>query len=266
MSLNIQPSTADQVSGEVFDVANPGRHGKIVKAGAEVSAVKFDDGPNQHLRAVGIPVIDDHDGLSQLNPSPAPVSDIVRLGQEAMERKRRAWPDWLAIAQAWQAGRTAVMHELHTNEPHGRRYQKAIDEWLVSNGFKELDKGTRKRLLECLDHKAEIEAWRKRLTDSERFAFNHPDTVLRKWKAATIPPDPNKPPKTSAMQKLKDEHVKVIEERDRYQREVERGGGDLWVPEDRPRDIARVIVSKLTSSKAEKVAHEILAALKAARK
>ena len=34
-------------------------------------------------------------------------------------------------------------------------------EWLVTNGFKEIDKGTRGRLLDCLKHLAEIEAWRK---------------------------------------------------------------------------------------------------------
>jgi hypothetical protein len=36
----------------------------------------------------------------------------------------------------------------------------------------------------------------------------------------------------------------------------------LWAPEDRPRDIAKIILSKLTKTKAEKVAREILAALK----
>ena len=54
------------------------------------------------------------DGFSQLNPSP--VSEVVRLGQAAMARKRRAWDDWLAIAEALQVGRTEVMRSLHTNE------------------------------------------------------------------------------------------------------------------------------------------------------
>jgi len=64
------------------------------------------------------------DGLCQHNSSP--VSDVVRLGQEAMARKRRSWDDWLLIADALQAGRTEVVHALHTNETHGRRFEKAM--------------------------------------------------------------------------------------------------------------------------------------------
>ena len=50
----------------------------------------------------------------------------------------------------------------------------------------------------------------------------------------------------------------LIEERDRYKREVDRGGGDLWSAEDRAQDIARVILGKLTKRKAETVACAIL--------
>jgi hypothetical protein len=206
--------------------------------------------PTAHLRTV----VDD--GLSQHNPSA--VSEIVRLGQEAMARKRRAWDDWLAIATALQVGRTDIMRELHTNEPHGRRFEKAMGEWLLAHGFKEINKGTRSRLLECLKHKAEIQAWHSRLTNAERFAFNHPDTVLRKWKAATLVPDPSAPPRVSPVQKLKDSVVTLQEQNDRMRREIERGGGDLWSAEDRPQDIAKVVFGKLSRHKAEKVARALL--------
>jgi hypothetical protein len=260
MALDIRSTHADQ--GKVFDVADPELHGKVIKAGLEVSEIEFDDGAqryvsNVHLRAVEVVA----DELSQLNPSSA-VSEIIRRGQEAMARKRRAWDDWLAIAEALQAGRADVMSSLHTNKPHGRRYENAMGEWLIAHSFKEIDKGTRKRLLDCLEHKAEIEKWRSRLTDSERFAFNHPDTVLRKWKAATVVPDPNAPPCISPMQKINDALAAVIEERDRYKREVEQGGGDLWTAQDRPRDIARIIIAKLSKDKAQKVARAILEVLK----
>ena len=82
-------------------------------------------------------------------------------------------------------------------EPIGRRYEKAMAEWLVANSFKEIDKGTRSRLLDCLEHRTEIEAWRSVLTGSERFRFNHPNTLWRKWRAATTVPDPNAKPRTS---------------------------------------------------------------------
>jgi hypothetical protein len=262
MSLNIERPDTNQDKA-VFDVADPDRIGKII---TEVSEVRFADGverniPNIHLRRVDVPPVVD-DGFSQLNSSP---SDVVRLGQEAMQRKRRAWEDWLAIAEALQAGRTEVMRALHTNEASGRRYEKAMGDWLVANGFKEINKATRSQLLDCLKHKVEIGAWRARLTDSERWKFNHPDTVLKKWKASTVVPDPNKPPKVSSVQKLKDSVATLQEENDRMKREIERGGGDLWCPEDRPRDIAKIILSKLTKTKAEKVAREIFNALKEAR-
>jgi hypothetical protein len=261
MPLNIRPSAADQ--GKVFDVADPDLHGKILQAGPEVSEVAFDNGAvrnigNAHLRPVETTKAEDE--LCQHNPSP--VSEIVRLGQEAMARKRRAWADWLAIAEALQAGRAEVMRALPTNEPRGRRYEKAMADWLIANSFKEIDKGARKRLFDCLEHRTEIEKWRARLTDAERFKFNHPDTVLRKWKASTVVPDSNAPPKVSPYQKLQADHMALIEERDRYKREVERNGGDLWTPEDTPKAIAKIMLGKLSKSKAEKVAREILKALK----
>jgi hypothetical protein len=213
------------------------------------------------LRPVeALPVIDD--GFSWLNPSPL---EVVRLGQEAMARKRRGWDDWLLIAEALQAGRTEVMRALHTNEAAGRRYEKAIGNWLIANGFKEINKATRSQLLDCLKHKVEIEKWRSQLTDAERFKFNHPDTVLRKWKTSIVVPDPNAPPKVSPYQKLSESVAALQEENDRMRREIERGGGDLWAAEDRPRDIADVILRKVGKTKAKKIAGELLNAVKASK-
>jgi hypothetical protein len=260
MRLNIQASDRNQAA-KVYDAADPDRHGTIIGAGSQQSEVRFDDGVSRIVSNVHLhPVADD--GLSQLNPSP--VSDVVRLGQEAMARKRRAWEDWLAIAEALEVGRADVMRALHTNEPHGRRFEKAMGDWLIAHGFKEIDKGTRSRLRDCLKHKIEIQAWRARLTDSERWKFNHPDAVLRKWKASTVVPDPNAPPKVSRQLQAKDELIRLQEDNDRMRREIEDGGGDLWSPQDTPKNIARIMVNKLSKSKAEKVAREILAALKAA--
>jgi hypothetical protein len=257
------PTVPYQVGAMVCDAADSDRRGKITRAGIEVSEVRYDDGaernvPNVHRRSVEASPI--ADGFSQLNP--LPISEVVRLGQEAMERKRRGWEDRLAIGKALEAGRAEVIRSLHTNKPHGRRFEKAMGGWLIANRFKEINKATRSQLLDCLKHKTEIEKWRAQLTDSERWKFNHPDTVLKKWKASTVVPDPNASPKVTPYAKLQTEHMALIEERDRYKAEVERGGGDLWTAEDRPRDIARVILTKLTKTKAEKVAREIFNALK----
>ena len=52
------------------------------------------------------PPIDD--GLSQPNPS-ATDDIIVRRGQDAMERKRRSYEDWIDIGEALEVGRTDSM-------------------------------------------------------------------------------------------------------------------------------------------------------------
>ena len=100
------------------------------------------------------------------------------------------------------------------------------------------------------------------LTEGERFRLNHPDTVLRKWKAATVIPDPNSPPKTSAFAELKAANVELQEKLYRAERELSLGGGDLWTPEDAPEDIATVMLVKLSPSKAERVARAILKKVK----
>ncbi|MBR0698105.1 hypothetical protein [Bradyrhizobium lablabi] len=198
------------------------------------------------------------DGLCCHNPSELK----VRLGQEAMARLRRRWEDWMIIAEALDVGRTEVMRDLHTNQPKGRRYEKAMGEWLVANGFKDVDKGARCRLLECLRHREHIERWRALLTDNERFKLNHPDAVLRKWKAAIAIPDPNATPKPSPFAQLKDAHAQLIEENHRLQHRIEAADGDLWKPTDTAADIADVMVATLSPAKAERTAREILKRVK----
>ena len=105
-------------------------------------------------------------------------------------------------------------------------------EWLVANGFKEIDKGVRSRLLECLRHRDEVERWRQGLTDGERFRFNHPNTVLRRWKKTITATAPNPEPKPSPVAKLKETIVALEEANHRMRCEIERGGGDLWSLDD----------------------------------
>jgi hypothetical protein len=199
------------------------------------------------------------DGLNCVNPS---ISEKVRVGQEAMARKRRAWADWIAIGEALQVGRAEVMRDAHTNQPAGRRYEKAMAEWLDANGFKEIDKGVRSRLLECRQHRTEIDQWLSRLTDGERFRFNHPNTVLKRWKGSTVVPDPNATPKPSPYAQLKDAHAQLIEEHHCLQKKIETANGDLWKPTDTPADIANVMVATLSPAKAERTAREILKRVK----
>jgi hypothetical protein len=248
----------------VYDVADPNRHGAIIKAGQEVSEVRFDDGalrnvPNNHLRMIDA---EDLELENPVLPSSEPIDDAVRKGQEAWQRLQNnsTWQDWKAVGAAHVIGRTTAMRDGHVNKPKGRSYNAAFTAWQKRFGFQDLDSGDRTRLFKVMDHLKEIETWLQKLPGSERLRLNHPSSVWRRWKASQKSKTDDQG-KLSSMQKLKDELVAVIEERDRYKREYERGGGDLWSAEDRPQDIARVVLSKLTKHKAEKVARAILKAV-----
>ena len=170
--------------------------------------------------------------------------------------------DWLAIAEALQVGRAEIMSAVHTNQPTGKRYETAMAQWLFARGFHLIDKCTRNHLFECHKHRVDIAKWLATMPEGERFKLNHPTTVLRRWKAATVVPVITKPKTLSPMAKLKEINVELQEKLHRAEREIERGGGDLWSSNDAPGDIAAVMINKLSTGKAEKVARAILAAVK----
>jgi hypothetical protein len=197
-------------------------------------------------------------------PTYHPDEAVIRAGQEAWCRLRSnaTWDDWKQVGQAHVIGRHKAMIEAGVNQPIGRRYNDAFGTWQREFGFENLDKGDRARLFEVVGHLTKIEAWLATLTTSERLRLNHPTTVLRKWKGSTVAPDPNAAPKLSAYAQLNEAHVQLIEKHHRLQREIETGGGDLWTPQDTADDIANVMVRKLPTNKAERVARAMLAKLK----
>jgi hypothetical protein len=245
----------------VYDRADPDRHGTIIGAGVEVSEVRFDDGaernvPNVHLHPVAAENVElDNPVL----PLPEPIDDAVRKGQEAWQRLQNnsTWQDWRAVGAAHVIGRTTAMRDGHVNKPKGRSYNAAFTAWQKKFGFQDLDSGDRTRLFKVMDHLKEIETFLQKLPLPERLRLNHPSSVWRRWKASQKPKT-DAEPRLTLRQKLETELANVIEERDRYKREVDRGGGDLWSAEDRPQDIAKVILTKLTKRKAKTVAQAIL--------
>ena len=257
--------TSDPNQAKVFDAAGPDRHGKVINRGPEVSEVRFDDGAvcnvvNDHLRTV---TVDD----DQLSRTTDPDQTVIVLGQAAWHRLKKGstFEDWKQVGAAHVLGRTTAMREAHVNKPEGRNYNAAFDRWQKQCGFEDLDKAARSRLFEMMDNLAKIEAWRATLTVMQRLDLNHPSAVVRRWKASTVVPDPNAPPRVSAFQKLNESVRTLQEDNDRMRREIESGGGDLWRKTDRVKDISKVMIDQLGKTKAEKVAREILAALKEAR-
>jgi hypothetical protein len=220
---------------------------------------------NIHLRTVGA-LSDELD-----NPAhPFEESETVALrnGQEAWCRLRdnSTWKDWTAVGAAHVLGRNKAMCDAHSDIPKGRDYNAAFSAWQKRFGFEGLDSGDQTRLFKVMDHLKVIDGWLNKLPEKEQLRLNHPSSIWRRWKAANKPQSTeSSEPKPSPYKKLQAEHLGLIELHDRMKREIERGGGDLWSAEDHPRDIARVIVAKLSKKKAESVAREILDALKVAR-
>jgi hypothetical protein len=192
---------------------------------------------------------------------PTSKEQTIQLGREAwldLSTKDQQWEKWLAVGAALAVGREEAMFEAGTNKPERAKYNKVFGAWLARQGFDKIDECDRSRLFKCIDNSAAIEKWRATLTTSERLKLNHPSSVLRRWKAKSIVPDPNKSPKLLPVAKLNESIATLSEENHRLKQEIERGGGDLWSPKDRAKDIAKVMVDKLSRSKAEAVARAIL--------
>jgi hypothetical protein len=119
----------------------------------------------------------------------------IRRGQEAWRRHKddATWHDWLAIGQALSIGRQDAMADAGTNQPIGSRYNTAFGDWLVRHRFDDIDKGDRSRLFDVMDNLPAIEEWRATLPSTLRLRLNHPNSILRKWKAATVVKPPKEP-------------------------------------------------------------------------
>jgi hypothetical protein len=122
---------------------------------------------------------------------------ICRLGAEAWKRlkKNKNWDDWLKVGEAMLVGREWSMTQAGTNRPSGKGYNVVFGEWLKKYKLDDLDKSIRSRLFDVMDSREQIENWRRTLPLSERLNLNHPNAVLRKWKAFMEPEKPksNKP-------------------------------------------------------------------------
>ena len=187
-----------------------------------------------------------------------PKAEIVRAAREAWERLStfQTYDDWMIIAEAMAVGREEAMRAAQTDEPQGRRYNEAFSDWLREHKLDEIDKGTRSRLLNCLEHREEIEKWRATLPANGKLKLNHPETILRRWQKNNVVKPAGEPKKASPVAKLKASIADLEEDNYRMRQEIEHSGDDLWM--DTAEDIARVILSKVSPSKAMAIADKLL--------
>jgi hypothetical protein len=135
---------------------------------------------------------------------------VCRQGTEAWKRLKRdkSWSDWLKVGEAVQIGREWAMRQAGTNKPEGKGYNTAFGEWLAKYRLNDMDKGDRSRLFDVMDNLPQIEEWRRGLTLTERLRLNHPNAVLRRWKAFM---EPEKKP-SDAKPTLRDSVVSLSED------------------------------------------------------
>jgi hypothetical protein len=114
---------------------------------------------------------------------------VARQGTQAWQRlkKEKSWIDWLKVGEALQVGREWAMNQAMTNRPEGKAYNIAFGEWLGKYKLDDMDKGDRSRLFTVMENLPQIDQWRQTLTLTERLKLNHPNAVLRKWKAFMRP-------------------------------------------------------------------------------
>lgn len=98
-------------------------------------------------------------------------------------KKRSDWSHWTTIGEALLIGRTKAMKQAQTNKPEGSRYNAIFGQWLKDIGLQEIDKGTRSRLLACMDDLPSINAYLDALPLAERLTLNHPNSIHRRWRA-----------------------------------------------------------------------------------
>jgi len=201
----------------------------------------------------------------------------VERGREAWERLKadRTWEDWMLTGTALTIGRDECLAATHSNDVGDKRYRNAFGSWMDENGFGDMDKGERKHLFDCMEHRAEIEAWRATLTMNVRLSLNHPRSVLRRWTVSTSDghqADADSPA-GQRRQTLKDTNRELQDRLDTAEKtisDLERGQDHLtegrdWTWQDAPEDIAAAMF-RLYPTKAVRVASAILTLSKSTTK
>jgi hypothetical protein len=180
----------------------------------------------------------------------------VEAAREALGTIKRTFEFWMVIARGLKAlrdkadriGGRFTFDRLREREGLGGRNR---------DGKEILNKTRVSRLLGIFEHMAEVEAWRAKLTEKERFDWASPEAVYRHCPVFAESDDAEKP--LSPMAQLKQANYGLQE---RVHELEQREDGDTFnAKSSSPREIALALYGQLAPyrGKAEKVARELLA-------
>jgi hypothetical protein len=208
---------------------------------ADVARMKAEKAGEQHQEGRGCPG-------TTFGPDSEADAATVKHAQAAATRLRNgaAFDDWIAVGRALLIGRTEAMRTANTNRPEGKAYAAAFGRWLTTTKLSVADGAVRSRLLDLLDHVADVRKWRETLPVSKRLELNHPTTVWRHWKKSTVVPNPEKPKPLSPIAKLKESIANLEQENHQLKKA---NGGSTFSAEDRASDVVAVLCGNFSKYK-----------------
>jgi hypothetical protein len=131
---------------------------------------------------------------------------IIRSGDKQLKNLtgqiEKLWERWTTgvtnhagnfepgVGAALVEARNVAIHEARTNTPYGKRYTGSFAAILLRfPELHKLDKSDRTKLYHVMEHLEEINAWRTKLSDSDRRRYAHPTTVWRKYQTEVTEAD-----------------------------------------------------------------------------
>lgn len=139
---------------------------------------------------------------------------------------------------------------------------------LVQYGFTSRDGGPMNKAIRSfhktlLDHEAEVRKWWDSVKEPKKRDWLSAKAICSHWKASTKHRDPDAPKKPSPLQQERTTNVFLQEELHKANEKLKTSDeGDRFKPTDTADDIATVLVSMFSPSKAESIARALLAKLK----
>jgi hypothetical protein len=166
--------------------------------------------------------------------------------------KGQNWNCWIDVGNALVLLRQEAMANAGTNRPVGSAYNRFFGA-KVRDERLEFDKSDRFRLFEVMDNLPAIEAWRETLPLTELRRFNHPSTVIRRWKRATEFREPGEKRETSKWERQQAENARLTEELDAARAEIAKRDAHIEELKAAREDGAGIMYVKRMNSKPKAV-------------